>query len=107
LDNSNKQKKNQTHLDHFPIGCLNFLHQFGSAQSFRCEMVDGGDRTAAQYFRVEFDVVTLDVLDDHDFHFGEEVQGHLVDGIADLIWVGTLDGDTMFDDDLPKNGLLD
>ena len=34
------------------------------------------------YLAHELNVVAFDVLDDHDFHFGEKVKRQLVDGVA-------------------------
>jgi hypothetical protein len=30
----------------------------------------------------EFDIITLDILDDHDLHFGQKVKSQLVDGVS-------------------------
>lgn len=73
------------HLDHLctiVLG-LSLFDQVGVTQLVLGESIDIGDRFASGRLGDEFDLVPLDVLDDHDLEFGEEVQGELVDSVSE------------------------
>lgn len=71
---------------------IHLFHQVGMAQLICSETVDVGDRATTEgllirgrfiaYASNEVDLVALDIGDDHNLQFAEEVEGQLVHGIA-------------------------
>jgi len=71
------------HFDDAGAGGLDFVEEVGGAEFVFGEGVDVGDGFAAGGFADEFDLVAFDVLDGEDVEFGEEVEGEVVDGVAE------------------------
>ena len=70
------------YLDDLARTGLHFLNQLGAAQHFRRHVVDGGDGLTSETLAVKVDVFSFDVDDGEDLHFGQEVERHVVHGLA-------------------------
>ncbi|RNA25964.1 hypothetical protein BpHYR1_014113 [Brachionus plicatilis] len=69
-------------LNHSARPRAHLLHQIRIAQHLTTKMVQTGDRLARQTLAYKLNVVSLNVLDHHYFHFGQKVQRQLVHGIS-------------------------
>ena len=63
-------------LDTLTGTCLDFLNQFSSEMTKRCNW------SAAKSLAKEFNIFPLNVLDTHDFHFVKEVGGKVRPSIS-------------------------
>ena len=64
-------------------GGLDFFEEFRRAEFVFCEGVDVGDWFASCRFANELYFITFNVFNAQDVEFGEEVQGEVVDGVAE------------------------
>ena len=75
--------RNSGDFDDAGAGALDFVKEVGGGEFVFGEGFDVGDGFAGEGFADEFDFVAFDVFDGEDVEFGEEVEGEVVDGVAE------------------------
>jgi len=70
-------------LDDLLVGSsTDLLNKFGSSELILGELINMGDGDSVDSLADEVNIVTLDVLDDHNALLGEEMEGKFVDGVS-------------------------
>ena len=61
----------------------NFLDKISSSELFFGKLVDVGNRGSSDSSRDEINLLSVDVLDDHDVFLGEEMESEVGDGLSE------------------------